>query len=189
VLSLWFSIYLLGKRARWTVAPGILLAFAGMWLASTNGEVLNVAEVLRPENLGVYLLALAAAVTWGLYSNLSRKWTAGQEGGAVPLFLTISGVVFGLARLFVREPWAPGGALNWELAYMIVFPTMLAYIFWEAAMRKGRIITVVTLSYFIPLLSTLISSLRLGVALRPEIWAAALLIIAGAFVCRLSMQG
>jgi drug/metabolite transporter (DMT)-like permease len=184
VLSLWFSLFLLGKKARFWLPVGIVLAFAGMWLASTRGEVLNVAEVFQPANLVVYGLALAAAITWGLYSNLSRKWAGAQDSGSVPLFLLASGLFLLLIRLGVSEPWAPSGSLLPELAYMVIFPTMLAYIFWDAAMRKGRMILVVTLSYFIPLLSTLISAVRLGVPLGIELWAAALMIVAGAVLCR-----
>lgn len=187
VLSLWFSLFLLGKKAKFYLPLGILLAFGGMWLASTRGEVLNVQEVLQPANLVIYGLALAAALTWGLYSNLSRKWAGAQDSGSVPLFLLASGFFLLLVRLWVPEPWTPAGSLLPELAYMVIFPTMLAYIFWDAAMRKGRMILVVSLSYFIPLLSTLISALRLGVPLGFEIWAAALMIVAGAVLCRMAV--
>ncbi len=184
-LSLWFSIFILGKKARWFLPVGLVISLGGMWLASTNGEVLNIREVLQPATLGVYAIALLAAVTWGLYSNWSRKWAGGAgDSGAVPLFLICTGACLGLVRLFVPEvsTFSAGTAL--ELAYMVIFPTILAYIFWDAAMRKGRMITVVALSYFIPLFSTIISALRLGVNLRPEIWLAAGLIIVGAYFSR-----
>ena len=184
VLSLWFSLFILGKKARFYLPVGIALAFGGMWLASTRGEVLNVQAVFQPANLVIYGFALMAAVSWGLYSNLSRRWAGNQDSGSVPLFLLATGVLLGLTRLWISEPWAPAESIGLELAYMIVFPTMLAYIFWDSAMRKGRIILVVSLSYFIPLLSTVISGLRLGVPLGVEIWTAALMIVAGAYICR-----
>jgi drug/metabolite transporter (DMT)-like permease len=183
--SLWLSIFFLGKKARWFLPAGLVFSFAGMWLASTNGEVLNIHEVWQPATLGVYAIALLAAVTWGLYSNLSRKWAGGlNDSGAVPVFLICTGASLGMVRLFVPEATTFSGGTALELAYMMVFPTMLAYIFWDAAMRRGRMITVVALSYFIPLFSTIISAVRLGVILRPEIWLAAGLIIIGAYFSR-----
>lgn len=184
VLSLWFSLFILGKKAKVYLPVGIALAFGGMWLASTRGEVLNAQEVFQPANLVIYGFALTAAVTWGLYSNLSRKWAGAQDSGSVPVFLLASGILLGITRLLISEPWAPTGSMGLELGYMVIFPTMLAYIFWDAAMRKGRMILVVSLSYFIPLVSTVISALRLGVPLGVEIWAAALMIVGGAYICR-----
>jgi drug/metabolite transporter (DMT)-like permease len=74
-----------------------------------------------------------------------------------------------------------------ELLYMSIFPTFLAYIFWDRAMRKGNIILVVSLSYFTPLLSIIISSLYLQVAVKANLWIACGLVIAGAVVCKFSI--
>lgn len=186
-LSLWFSLIILKKRAKPFLPAGIALAFGGIWLASTNGEVFNLQEILQPHTLIVYAIALIAAVTWGLYSNLSRRWAGASEGGAVPVFLLCSGLVLGLLRVFIPETSALAPQTALELGYMVIFPTMLAYVFWDAAMRRGSMITVVSLSYFIPLLSTIISSLRLGVSLRPEVWVAALMVIAGAYICKVAI--
>ena len=70
---------------------------------------------------------------------------------------------------------------------MSVFPTFLAYLFWDRAMRKGKIILVVSLSYFTPLLSIIISSLYLQVAIEPSLWLACGLVIAGAVICKFSI--
>ena len=74
-----------------------------------------------------------------------------------------------------------------ELLYMSIFPTFLAYTFWDRAMRKGNIILVVSLSYFTPLLSIIISSFYLQVAVKANLWIACGLVIAGAVVCKFSI--
>jgi len=74
-----------------------------------------------------------------------------------------------------------------ELLYMSIFPTFLAYFFWDRAMRKGNIILVASLSYFTPLLSIIISSLYLQVIIKPSLWIACGLVIAGAVVCKFSI--
>ena len=70
---------------------------------------------------------------------------------------------------------------------MSVFPTFLAYTFWDRAMRKGNIILVASLSYFAPLLSIMISSLYLQVVIKANLWIACVLVITGAIVCKYSI--
>lgn len=187
--SLALAPVFLQKKARWFLAVGMALALGGMYLASTQGQVFNPGEALaQPGTLVVYALAITTAVTWGLYSNLSKKWAGDQDSGSVPLFLLASGLLMGVFRLLFPEVSAPGPAAPFEMVYMIIFPTILAYIFWDAAMRKGQMILVMSLSYFIPLFSTITSSVSLGVAPGPELWLAAGLIIAGALVCKMAVS-
>ena len=134
-----------------------------------------------------YLLAFMAAITWGLYSNLVRRWAGHTEVGAVPFFLLATGLVLTTIRFMFPEEsyWTPQVIV--ELLYMSVFPTFLAYTFWDRAMRKGKIILVVSLSYFTPLLSIVISSLYLQVVIKPTLWIACGLVIAGAVICKFSI--
>src|SRR5690606_31523840 len=103
-LSLVFSIPLLGRRARPLLPAGIALALSGTWLATTGGDVGAIQRLQQDQNsLLPYGLAFAAAVCWGLYTNLSRRWAADSDGDAVPLFLLASGVLLGLLRLLSPE--------------------------------------------------------------------------------------
>ncbi len=188
-LSLIFSIWVFGNKPRWFLAIGILLALVGMWLALTQDQTINLAEALpTPKTFLVYGLALIAAVTWGLYSNFSRKWTKPTDTGLVPLFLLGSGTLMGLMRIFIPEISTINISGGFQLVYMVIFPTILAYVFWDSAMRKGQIILVVSLSYFTPLLSTLVSSLKLGIPLTPMLFLAAIFIILGAVICKFAIS-
>jgi len=190
-LTLLFSIPILGKRARAALIPGAAIALAGIVLATTQG-VENPWGVFK-ENLltnGLpYFFALIAAFSWALYSNLVRRWGGDEDENAAPLFLIISGAVLFVLSLFVHQgaAWTQPlrGAL--ELVYMAIFPTFLAYTFWDVAMRKGRIILIVSVSYLTPLVSTVISSIYLKVPLGLRLWAACALVIAGAAVCKISV--
>jgi drug/metabolite transporter (DMT)-like permease len=186
-LSLVFSVPLLHKKARPYLPLGILVSLGGVALASWQpGAALS--DVLTPAALGTDLLALVAAVCWGLYSTLSRRWAGEHSEGAVPLFLLASGLVLGLGRIFSPETSHWSLQVGLELAYMIVFPAMLAYGFWDSAVRRGRIVLLASLSYFIPLLSTAITVVVLGVPAQPVLWLAALLVFAGAVICKLSVD-
>jgi drug/metabolite transporter (DMT)-like permease len=185
VMSLLFSTFLLKKQVKPWLPLGIFLALGGIFLATTGGDLPSLmAAFQQPGTLAVYALALCAALTWGFYSNLGRRWASSSEGGSVPLFLLLSGLAMGILRLTFSEQTRMLPSTYLELAYMVIFPTMLAYIFWDLAMRKGRMITVVSLSYFIPLFSTIISSLKLGVRPGPAIWISALLLIGGAWISK-----
>jgi drug/metabolite transporter (DMT)-like permease len=71
---------------------------------------------------------------------------------------------------------------------MAVFPTILAYAFWDTAMRRGNMILVASLSYLTPLLSIIIGSMYLGVGTGWYLWTGCLVVIAGSLVCKLSVQ-
>lgn len=186
------SVPILGVRARWTLWPGVLLALAGIAGATLSGRGWTLAaswESLRRDWLP-YLLALVGALVWALYSNLSRRWAGGAGAGAVPLFM--------VATALVMVPLAlahPGAAPRWtlrtvaELGYLGVFPTTLGYAFWEAAMRRGNILRVATLSYFTPLLAAAIAAAYLGAVPGPGLWLGCALVVAGAWVCQRSVGG
>jgi len=215
-LTLVFAVPILGRKARWTLWPGIVLAFAGVALASagtTDASWSGLVEDLHArgvpylqalaramvlawrgfvENFQArpvpYLLALAAGVSWPLYSNLTRKCAGDAPSHAVPCFLLASGAVFLLLRPFFQEETHWAARTAWELAYMALVPSLLAYSFWDVAMRKGRIVLVAALFYATPLLSTWISCLYLGVPAGWSLWAGCGLVVAGALVCKLSIS-
>jgi drug/metabolite transporter (DMT)-like permease len=134
-----------------------------------------------------YLLAFVASICWGLYSNLSRRWAGRTEIGAVPIFLLSTGVVLMVVRVFFPEETRLTFHIALELLYTAIFPTLLAYTFWDTAMRKGRIVLVAALSYFIPVLSTVINCLVLKVVVGLHVWIACILVITGAVICRFSI--
>ena len=62
--------------------------------------------------------------------------------------------------------------------------TVVAYSCWDLAMRRGDLVLVATASYFIPLLSTLVSCLYLGVAPGTRFWLGCLVLVAGSLLSR-----
>lgn len=186
------SVPILGLRARWPLWPGVLLALAGIALATSSGRGWS-GEVLRASwrhDWVPYLLALVGALVWALYSNLSRRWAGGAGAGAVPLFMVATALVMGPLALV-----HPGGQARWtlrtvtELVYLGVFPTTLGYAFWEAAMRRGNILRVATLSYFTPLLAAAIAAAYLGAVPGPGLWLGCALVVAGAWLSQRSVEG
>ncbi len=189
-LTLVFSLPILRKRAGPFLVPGAVVGFAGVFLAMVQGGAVSwsaFAAGLRGSYVP-YILAFFAAIAWALYSNLARRWGGEAEGGAVPAFLLASGIVLiALRPAFSEQPhWAARPIA--ELLFIALVPSLTAYIFWDAAMRRGNIVLVASFSYLTPLLSTVVSCLYLHVTPGPALWAACVLVIGGALICRYSIR-
>jgi len=188
-LTLAFSVPILRNKARLGLVPGVLVAVMGIFIAVTQSQGFSPRAFLQNVRAGAipYVAALGAAITWALYSNLSRRWASDAKGGAVPVFLLASGLALLGVRLAVTEQTALTGRATMELLYMAVFPALIAYVLWDAAMRRGRMVLVAAASYLTPLFSVVIGAVYLGVPLTGRLWLACVLVIAGAVTCKLSL--
>jgi drug/metabolite transporter (DMT)-like permease len=128
-----------------------------------------------------YVLGVAAAVSWALYSNLTRLWAGLKSGGGVAFFLPATGIILLLLRLWQAEEgfWTLRAVL--EVLFMGFF-TAIAYVLWDLAMRKGNIVFIAACSYLTPLLSTLLSCIYLQVQAGAGLWLGCFLIIVGSFL-------
>jgi drug/metabolite transporter (DMT)-like permease len=189
-LTLVFSVPILKRRARLWLVPGMMIAFIGVLLAMSQDRPLSwsgLAESMR-SSPALYLLAFVAAVTWGLYSVLTRKWAGSSNDTAVPLFFLATGVACCLLRLVVHEKSTWGWPAVLELSFMALVPNLLAYSMWDFAMRRGRIILVAAFSYLIPVFSTAVTSFYMKQRPTASLWIACAMVVAGAVLCKLSIQ-
>ena len=182
-MTVLLSLPLLKKQASLWLLPGTALALTGVVLVMTQGAHMSWAAIRDhlQSNPAAYALALAAAVSWAVYSNLTRRWSTPESDGAVELFMPVTGLVLLGLRLLTTEP------TGWSLqavgeASGLAAITTLAYLLWDVAMRKGNLLLVVAFSYFTPLLSTLVSCAYLGVSPSPKLWIGCVLLLAGSVV-------
>jgi len=182
-LTLLFSLPLLKMRANLWLVPGTVLALTGVFLVTTQGDHISWASwrAHLQSSPAAYILALAAAVSWALYSNLARRWSRSQADGAVDWFILATGLVLLALRLLVTEQ------TDWNLIALgeasgLAAVTALGYVMWEAAMRNGNLLLVVACSYFTPLLSTFVSCLYLNVSPGPRLWIGCLLLVSGSLI-------
>jgi drug/metabolite transporter (DMT)-like permease len=123
----------------------------------------------------------AAAISWGVYSNLTRRWTEPGTDGAVELFVPATGIVLLGMRLLITEPTGWNVRAVGEAAGLAAVTT-LAYYLWDISMRKGNLLLVIASSYATPLLSTAVSCLYLSVTPSPRLWAGCLLLVTGSVI-------
>lgn len=188
-LTLLLSVPILGKRARWGLLPGMFVACTGVVLATVHNGPFVWSEFAANARANAWpcLLALIGALAWAVYSNFNRRWEAESGGGATPVLLIASGIVFLELRLAVHETATWSAPVVAGLACTILFPTILAYFFWDMAMRRGNMVLVVSVSYLTPVLSTVINCIYCGIAPGLNLWIACLLVVAGAAQCRRSI--
>jgi drug/metabolite transporter (DMT)-like permease len=177
------SVPLLNKRANFWLIPGTALALAGVFLVMTQDARVSWQSLAGhlQANPAAYTLAFSAAVTWALYSNLARRWSGEGGDGAAELFVPATGLVLLLIRCLWPEPtvWSAQVAVE---AGVLGGITAVAYILWDAAMRKGDLVFVAACSYFTPLLSTLVSCAYLKVAPGCQLWAGCAAMVIGSLV-------
>ena len=190
MLTLTFTVLAFRIRTKPAFWAGAVLAMAGVALAMTQDDRLSwqAFQANVAANAAPYGIALVAAAAWALYSVSSRGWSGEGHGRAVVVWMLLTGVVLGAARLFFPEAthWSRRAAL--ELGYMVV-SSNLAYGFWERALRRGNVVLVVSASYMTPLFSTIVSSLYLRVGGGLRLWLGCALVVLGAALCNVMVEG
>ena len=187
-LTIVFSLFLLNKKAGPLLFPGALLAVAG--IVFVIGQEVSISWTSLTGNFAgnplAYSLGLLAAIFWALYSNLTRRW-AERSGGGVELFIPATGVLLLAFRLFNPEPgfWTVRAGLE---AVFLGIVTVVAYILWDRAMRKGDVVLVAAFSYLTPLFSTIVSCLYLGISAGISLWIGCAMIIAGSILSWISIS-
>lgn len=180
VLIVGLSFALLGDTVRPRQAAGILLSLTGVAAIVLQGDPATLAslEVNRGD-----LWVLAAVVSWAIYS-VCLRWRPAELD---PLALLTATVAAGLIPLIPLYLWDLGrsggfpltGVTLGAIAYVAIFPSVLAYVFWNRAVadlgpnRTGQFM------HLMPVFGTLLAMLLLGERLQGFHVAGIALIAAG----------
>ena len=172
LLIVLLSAAVLGLRltARHWLGTGLALAgcvaLLGGGVAGTPGMWLG------------YALAGGAAVTWAVYSVLSRRLAA-VPLGAMAGFCAVTAVLAGVLTAVTEAPIMPDG-FGWLIVGLLgVGPVGVAFVLWDVGMKRGDPRLLGTLAFATPVLSTVLLAAGGYVALSPIVIAAAALVAAG----------
>ncbi|WP_245501227.1 aromatic amino acid exporter YddG [Lichenibacterium minor] len=128
-----------------------------------------------------YLAAAGCAIVWAAYSVLNRRFRnipSDMIGGVCGLV-----AVAGLLVHLMAEPTVPPTASAWvSIVLLGLGPAGAAFFAWDYATKHGHVPILGALSYFAPLLSTLLLVVAGSTSASPGLVTAALLIVAGATV-------
>jgi drug/metabolite transporter (DMT)-like permease len=169
-----FSALLPGERLRWFHLVGALLGLVGTVAVVSGGRRLSV----DPLFLMGYAAALASALTWSVYSVLSRR-LATVPTGAVAGFCLATAALSAIAHLLLEETVWPSGILQWlAVAGLGLMPVGAAFYVWDYGVKHGDIQVLGASAYAAPLISTAVLILA-GYAVPTWSIAIAAALIAG----------
>ncbi len=151
IMTVIFSALILRERVTGLGFLSIVISFSGAYVIVTHGDVLN----LHFTAWRACLLGLAAAVSWGFFSALGRKWAA-EPIAAV--------FVYGLGGLLLSVPWM---LWSWKdlsmptwtdfgcLAYDGIVANCIGVILWFKALQVSNATLVGNITYSAAFLSVL----------------------------------
>jgi drug/metabolite transporter (DMT)-like permease len=175
LLIVLMSALLPGEKLRRGHILGGVLGFAGAAAILLGGRAGSVDGAMAG-----YALALVCAFTWSGYSIISRSFGA-VPTGSVAVFCLATAVLSAVAHLQFETALWPAGALGWlSVIGLGLGPVGLAFYVWDIGVKKGDIQLLGVASYAAPVLSTLILVLAGVAAPSWSLFAAAVLITAGA---------
>ncbi len=170
-----FSALLPGERLRWFHSIAVLLGLAGTIVLFLGKDI-----AFDPAHLPGFLAAFACAITWSIYSVLSRRLPdvpSGSIGGFCAAAALLAWIGHGLWETTL---W-PGSTTEWLAVLALgLGPAGGAFFFWDIGMKRGDIRALGALAYATPLLSTLLLILFGRGAFTWQVATACLLIVGGA---------
>ena len=187
-LTILLSLVILKRGANLLLIPGTLLALVGIFLVMTQGSRVSWGSILEgvSANPAVYSLGLIAAVSWAIYSNLTRRWAGDTGQGMVDLFLPITGVTLIVIALLAESGHAWSVRSLLEVGFLGIV-TYVAYWSWEASMRRGNFTLITAASYLTPFFSTVVASLYLHVAPTANLWIGCSVLVVGSLLSWVSI--
>jgi len=167
VLIVALSYLLLREAVSLRQALAILVSLLGVGTIVLQGEPARLAGLAL--NRGD-LWVLAAVLSWALYS-VCLRWRPAQIEPLVFLTATIAAGVLVLLPLYLWELSRGGGfALNavslGAVGYVALFPSVLAYVFWNRAVAELGASRTGQFLHLMPVFGTLLAVLLLGERMR-----------------------
>ena len=127
---------------------GLILGFLGTILLFSQESALDI----NGEYFLGYVFALMGAIIWATYSVATRYVSFPKR--SMLSFMLIPGLISLAVHLMVEEIYVPSFR---ELIFVCLLGlTRVSFVFWDYAMKHGQIILISSLSYFIPIISTVL---------------------------------
>ncbi|MCK4090404.1 aromatic amino acid DMT transporter YddG [Acinetobacter radioresistens] len=174
---------------KWVIL-GLGISLAGVFYIQTGNGAIDLATVIShmQSNPLSYGLAFVGASLWSLYCVMTKKY--GQGHNPISLFFIATSLVLWL-KMLVLHPEQFVHIVQIDattLMYMLMVSTVtgLGYAAWNIGINRGNITMLVTLSYFSPIFSSIMSMWILQTPLSKTFWLGAIMVTLGSFVCWIS---
>jgi drug/metabolite transporter (DMT)-like permease len=183
ILVIGINFAFFGERLGARQVAGVLTSLAGVVMIVAHGSIDVLMHLkVNPGDLWV----LGAMLGWAIYTVCLRWRPRELSSSAFTGSLIAIGVAF-LLPIFAWD-YDAGSRTQWgpvtlsAIAYFAIFPSVLAYYFWNTAVARVGGERASTFLHLMPLFGAVLSAIFLGETLLWYHYAGALLIFSGIFV-------
>lgn len=183
------TILFANKKANWLIAPGILLSMLGIIWVLGGDQGLDISQMLAniKTNPLSYGLAFIGALLWSAYCVVTVRIANGVNG--ITLFFIMVAVALWIKYLIIGD--SAGMQINLSsVIYLLLAACAMGfgYAAWNIGILGGNVTVLTGASYFIPVLSSALSSVLLSTSLGLSFWQGAIMVCAGSVLCWLATR-
>ena len=181
-LTVLFAIFAGQLRYRYWVIFGFILTIIGLMLV-VNPNIFDLAyfsQVLR-SNPMAFGFAFIAAILWAMYSVLTKKYAQGHN--AVSLFFALTACSLWGVFAVSTESWHMPSMSVWLAVAVVGGLIGWAYHQWNQSLQFGNMKILILATYFMPVLSSIMSMLILHMTVSWIFWLGAGLVTLGVLFC------
>ncbi len=182
-LTVLLAVLVSGKKTNLLVYPSVALAFVGVAWSISGDQGLSLTQISAniATNPTTYAMAFVGAFLWAIYCNLTKRISNGQN--AITLFFIMTAISLWIKYALSAET---GMSVTLESGSLLLVAGVFmgsGYALWNYAIIGGNMVLLATLSYFTPVLSTIISSIILGIALSSSFLQGVVMVTLGSLMC------
>lgn len=192
IFSLWPTLIILmlaflkEEKVNFLTIIGVFISFAGIVIINYHPN-LNFLDNFY-KNPVSYLLIFLASLLWAIYCIYTKKYSNGTN--AVSLYFILTAISLWIITLSTQGIHLPNISDMTSYFFILInaFFFAMGYLAWNVGIIKGNMPTLVTLSYFSPMLSSAFSVTVLHSSLSTNFWYGAITVTIGSIVCWLSIR-
>jgi len=172
-----FSSFLPNERLKWFHILGTIFGLFGAFLLVSKGGSFS----FEAQYISGYIFAIIAALIWSSYSVISRTLSH-IPTYAVTGFCMATAILSGICHFIFETTVIPNATELFGILMLGLGPVGGAFYLWDYAVKNADIKLLGSISYFTPLLSTLLLVLLGYAKFTTAITLACIFIILGSFV-------
>jgi drug/metabolite transporter (DMT)-like permease len=161
--------FLLKERLGWTKNTGILLAFLGVLVVVSRGNLgsISIGKFGAPGDV----LVLISAVNWSVFSALSRRGLKTYAASLMMFYIMLLGWLFTTLLFFTTSGIGEIPSMTFRgwlaVGFLGIFCSGLAYIAWYDALQALSTAQTGVFLYIEPLIAVVVAFFILGEAITP----------------------
>lgn len=182
LLASWLLLQV--RPSNWQLL-GILVSLAGVFIVISRGQISLLYDVFGAGFNQGDLMIFGLAVLWALYSVILRKYPIDLNPIVLLTVLIAAGLPLSAVLFLVELIQLPSFSLSFDSApifiYIAIFPSILAYVFWNHGVKiVGPSVSALS-CYLMPLFTALIAVPVLGETLYWYHFLGGILILIGLY--------